>query len=1365
MSDSVDRVGSLSEKKRALLALLLEEAGVKTQAIPRVNRDAGPLPLSFAQQRLWFLDQLAPGNPVYNIPWVMRLAGPLDVAALEAALGEVVRRHEVLRTTFSTVGEKPVQVIAPALVLTLGVTDLRHLPAAERAAEAGRLATEEGRRGFDLGRGPLIRLGLLRLADEEHVLLLTIHHVVSDGWSMGVLMNELAALYEAFRAGRPSPLPELPVQYADFAQWQRQWLQGEVLEEQLAYWRKQLGGDLAALELPADRPRPAVPTFTGTTAARALPGGLTRAMEALGRQEGVTPFMVALAALQALLHRYTGQDDIVVGSPIAGRNRTEIEPLIGFFVNMLVLRTDLSGDPTFRELLARVREVTLGAYAHQDLPFERLVDIVRPERDPTRAPLFQASFSLQGAATNVLRLAGVTVALDGVDLGTSRFDLSLTMGEGPDGLAINAEYSTALFDDGTIARMMRHFQTVLEGALAGPGRRLSELPLLDEEERRRMLVEWNDTRRDFVCACAHTLFEAQVERTPDGVAATFEGRQLTYSELNRRANQLAHHLRRLGVGPETLVGICVERSLEMVVGVMGILKAGGAYLPLDPTYPRDRLQFMLEDAAAPVLLTQERLLPVLPEHGARVICLDAGWDEVARESADNPENIATPASLAYVIYTSGSTGKPKGVLIEHRAVANFIASTTSIFEVTPKDRILQFASLCFDVSVFEMFTALLSGATLVLGSRETLLSPPALTQLMKEGGVTITDLPPAMMTLLPSEEFTTERIVFVGGEAFSGDLVNRWALPGRHLYNGYGPTESTVTMTLKECLGTWTQSPPIGRPMPNHQVYILDKHLNPVPVGVPGEMYIGGVGLARGYLNRPDLTAAAFIANPFGAEPGARLYRTGDLARFLPNGDVDFLGRVDTQVKIRGFRIELGEVEAALSKHPAVKQAVVQAREDTPGAKRLVAYLLCDPGAAPSVGDLRAFLGRHLPGYMVPSAFVMLESLPLTQSGKVDLRALPVPPAGRPDLGQEFVEARTPAEEALAEKVYADILGVERVGIHDNFFELGGNSIQAAQLISRVRTMFQVDIPLRTIFEAPTVARLAEVVECAVREGRVLGAAAARPSPWSVVVAIQPGGSKRPFFCVHAVGGSVFYYATLARQLGADQPFYGFQAAGLEGEQEPATRIEAMAERYVEAMRTVQPAGPYLLGGWSMGGTVALEMAQQLKRQGQEVALLVLLDVMPPDAVLSLPDDAALAVSFARDMAGLYGKELPITAAELEGLAVDAQLARVLEATRAAGALPPDLGASQLGNRLNVFKADARAAWGYRAQPYAGRVALFLAQGSPDTSEHWRATTPALEVHVVPGSHYSMLAPPNVAVLAQKLGQCIGNAQPGAGGV
>jgi amino acid adenylation domain-containing protein/thioester reductase-like protein len=1059
-----------------------EEA--QAQTIPRRAHE-GPAPVSYNQQRLWFIDQLIPGNVAYNIPIGARLKGPLDRDAFERAVGEIIRRHEVLRTTFAVADGRPVQVIHPPAPFTLPVIDLAAPGSGAGPATAAHgLMKEEAGTPFNLERGPLIRVKLLRLAADEHVFLATVHHTVTDGWSWANFYGELTALYDAFAAGQPSPLPELPIQYADFAIWQREWLKGDLFDAQLSWWRRQLSGDLPVLDLPSDRPRPPAQSFRGKLLEWTIPAEVSRGLKALSRREGATLFMTLLAAFKALTYRYTGQTDILVGTPIANRSRPEVERLIGFFVSAVVVRTDLSGDPTFRELLARVRDAALGAYDHQDLPFEQLVEVLQPPRDQSRAPLFQVMFILQNPSSGAAQMRGVTMTPIEVHSGATKFDMTLSMTDTEKGLLASFEFATDLFDDSTIARMFEHLQNILAGVVADPDRRLSALPLLGEMERRRMLVDWNDTARDYPYRLVHDLFAGQAGRTPDAVAVTFEGRQaLTYRELARRSSQLARHLQKLGVGPETLVGMCVERSLEMVVGVMGVLKAGGAYLPLDPTYPKDRLQFMLEDAAAPVLLTQQHLLPVLPEHGARVICLDAAWDEIARESAAAPPCAATPENLAYVIYTSGSTGKPKGVLIEHHAVANFIASTTSIFEVTPKDRILQFASLCFDVSVFEIFTALLSGAMLVLGGRETLLSPPALTQLMKEQGVTITDLPPAMMPLLPAEEFAAERIVFVGGEAFSGDLVNRWALPGRHFYNGYGPTESTVTMTLKECTGTWTGSPPIGTPMPNHQVYILDKHLNPVPIGVPGEMYIGGVGLARGYLNRPDLTAETFIADPFGGEAGARLYKSGDLARYLPNGDVDFLGRVDTQVKIRGFRIELGEVEVAISRHPAVKQAVVVARQDAPGTKRLIAYLLCDAGAEPTVSEMRGFLGQGLPAYMVPAAFVMLTSFPMTGSGKVDHRALPVPEPERPALDQEFVAPRSPTEQVLADEVFAAVLGIEHVGVDDNFFELGGNSLQATQLISRVRTTFNVDIPLGAIFAAPTVAGLAQAVEAALRGG------------------------------------------------------------------------------------------------------------------------------------------------------------------------------------------------------------------------------------------------------------------------------------------
>jgi len=1101
MTESGTRLSGLTPEQRLRLLDRLQESVDDSagEGVKRRPRDL-PLPLSFAQQRLWFLDQLAPGNPVYNVPCAMRLEGDLDRVALERALNEIVGRHEVLRTAFARVGDDPTQVIAPSLVLDLRPVDLSALEPEEREREAGRLVAEEGQEPFDLAEGPPIRVRLLRLGGHEHVLMLTIHHIAADGWSYGVLMRELGALYTAFLAGQPSPLPELQVQYADFAAWQREWMRGEVLDAELGYWKEKLAG-ITPLELPGDRPRPPVQTFRGTTTEWLMPRSVLEGLRSLARQRDVTPFMILLAGFQILLARYTGQDDIVIGSVVAGRNRGEIEPLIGFFVNTVVIRTDLSGDPTFTSALARVREVTLEAYAHQDVPFEAIVNSLRPERDPSRTPLFQVSLGLQSGVAEESRIGDIRTRLVDPRLSVSRYDLSLNLVERPDGLKVMAEYSTDIFEAATIGRLLRNFETLLRAITENPDRRLSELPLLETEERRRMLVEWNRTELDYPRKCIHQLFEERVDLAPEGLAAVFEDQSLTYGELDRRSNRLARYLRGLGVGSETLVGVCLERSLEMVVGIMGVLKAGGAYVPLDPTYPAERLAFMLEDTQAPVLLTQERLLPSLPlgrpEGGARVVRLDLDWGAIEAETGpsggERLANLSKPDGLAYVIYTSGSTGKPKGVLLEHHSVANFTQTTRILFEVTPKDRILQFASLCFDVSVFEIFTALLSGATLVLGSRETLLSPPDLTALMQREGVTITDLPPAVMALLPGEEFPALRVAFVGGEAFSGDLVNRWVQPGRTFYNGYGPTEGTVTVIIYKCEGTWDRSPPIGKPMYNQQAYVVDRNLQPVPVGVPGELCLGGAGLARGYLNRPELTAEKFVQNPFVDNPKARIYRTGDLVKYLANGDIEFLGRIDSQVKIRGFRIELGEVEAALAQHPRLKQVVVLAREDTPGQKRLVAYIVPkadgpggpdgpgEPGGpsgpgAPSVSELRSFLGERLPAYMVPSAFVTLEALPITSSGKVDHRALPAPEGDRPDLDQDFVAPRTETETVLA-GIFAELLGLDRVGANDSFFELGGSSLQATQVISRIQNRSKVLLPLRRVFEAPTVAALAGMVD------------------------------------------------------------------------------------------------------------------------------------------------------------------------------------------------------------------------------------------------------------------------------------------------
>jgi len=1059
--------------------------GLGLQAPPILPRTQNEnLPLSFAQQRLWFLDQLVPDAPIYNIPLAYRVTGRLNVAALEQSLGEIVRRHEALRTTFTAVDGQPIQAIAPEINLRLPVVDLQEIAETERDNKVQRLATQEAQQPFDLTIGPLLRVKLLRLDKAEHVLLLTMHHIVSDGWSLGVLMRELAVLYEAFSTGKPASLPALPIQYADFAICQREWLSGEVLESQLGYWKQQLGGELPVLELPTDRPRPPVQTYRGARQSFQLSKDLTDALNALSRREGVTLFMTLLAAFKVLLYRYTGQEDIIVGSPIANRNRAEVEGLIGFFVNTLVLRSDLSGTPIFRELLGRVREVALAAYARQDLPFERLVEELQPERDMSYNPLFQVMFVLQNAPMPDGKFSNLTLSSLEVDSQTTQFDLTLSLTETEQGLIGAFGYNTDLFDEATIARTVSHLQTLLEGVVANPDKRICELPILTEAERRQLLVKWNDTAADYpLDKCIHQLFEEQVERTPDNVAVVFEDQQLTYRELNARANQLAHYLQKLGVGSEVLVGICVEPSLEMVISVLSTLKAGGTFVPLDPTYPKERLTFMIEDAQPLVLLIQQRLASRLPKHKAKVVCLDSEWEAIAQKSHENPINLIASKNLAYVIYTSGSTGKPKGIMNSHCALCNQVFWRATTLKLTEIDRVLQIASFSFDPWLLS-FCALLRGAQLFLLRLERYQNSTYLVQLIAKKKISILmGVVPSFLQVLLQEEGIEDcnylRLVTYGGETMPAELQERFfaLLNNVDLYNNYGPTEACISATCWKCQRESNQRIiPIGRPIANTHIYILDNYLQPVPIGIPGELHIGGTGLARGYLNQPDLTALKFILNPFSNEPGARLYKTGDLVRYLPDGNVEFLGRIDQQVKIRGCRIELTEIEAVLGQHPNVCETVVVVQQNSVSNKRLVAYVVPNQETMQfTSSELHSFLKQKLPKYMVPSTFVLLKSLPLTPNGKVDRRALPVRDWVELDLEENFVAPRTPLEEVLV-GIWIKILKLKRVGIYNNFFYLGGNSLLATQIISRVNKAFQVNIPLLCMFDSPTVADLAETI-------------------------------------------------------------------------------------------------------------------------------------------------------------------------------------------------------------------------------------------------------------------------------------------------
>ncbi|MEH2211066.1 amino acid adenylation domain-containing protein [Nostoc sp.] len=1337
---------------------------LRLQAPPLLPVDRDQYQLSFAQARLWFLEQLEPGNFAYNIPAGVRLTGSLHVMALRQSLNEIVHRHEALCTSFTTVNGEPVQVIAQTFALTLPVVDLRELPQAKQQAEVERLATAEAQRPFDLAQGLLLRATLLQLNETEHVLLLTMHHIVSDGWSMGVFIRELAALYCAFSTGKPSPLPNLPIQYADFAHWQRQWLQGEVLEEQLSYWKRQLNNAPPVLELPTDRPRPPIQSYRGAIGSLVVSESLTQKLKLLSQCNGVTLFMLLLAAFQTLLYRYTEQSDICIGSLIANRNRTETEGLIGFFVNTLVLRTDLSGNPSFQELLGRVREVALGAYAHQDLPFEQLVEALKPERSLSHQPLFQVMFILQNSPMPTLELPGLTLNSLELDITTAKFDLTLAMEDSSEGLVGSLEYNTDLFEAQTISRMLGHFKTLLEGIVADPQQRLSNLALLTQQEHQQLLVEWNHTEliypRDL---CIHQLFEAQVEKTPDAVALVFEEQILTYRELNTKANQLAHYLQALGMEPEVLVGICVERSVEMVVGLLGILKAGGAYVPLDPAYPPERLTLMLEDARVSVVVTQQSLLPKLTKDYTNVVCLDSDWQSIVQESQENVHCQVTSEHLAYVIYTSGSTGKPKGVQIEHRAVVNFLHAMRLNPGLTQEDALLAVTTISFDIAGLEIYLPLIVGARIVLSSREVAMDAAQLIKVLSESGASIMQATPASWQLLLQAGWrgNPQLKILCGGEALNTELANQLLEMVDSVWNMYGPTETTIWSACYKVKASQSQLP-IGRPIPNTQFYILDRHFQPVPIGVPGELYIGGEGLARGYRNYPDLSAEKFIPNTFKDFPGARLYKTGDLARYQSDGNVEFLGRIDHQVKIRGFRIELGEIETVLNQHPGVQESVVIVREDVPGNKRLVAYVVLNQTDTCAIAQLHQFLKQKLPDYMVPLAIVELEALPLMPNGKVNRRALPQSDIARPELEETFIAPRDFLELQLVH-IWEDVLDVRPIGVNDNFFNLGGHSLLAVRLMAQIQSQFGQNLPLATLFQAPTIEQMATTLR--------QDAGFLHDSP---LVKIQSRGSKRPFFCLPGAGGNAIYLHNLARYLGSERPFYSLQARGLDGKQVPHTKIEDIAADYIAALQTIQPEGPYFLAGHCFGGRVAFEMSLQLQKQGQEVALLAIFDALAPNPhkkpVKVERNDARLLTDIAMDIESFFGKELLVSYDALQKLQPEEQLNYLLKKLQVVNILPPSIDQQQLRGLLQVYKSNLQAAIDYMPQDvYPNRIFVFQAiekyvENSEEFSDEpmmgWdKFSFQLVESYEVPGNHATMFAEPHVSVLAKQLRACLDRVQ------
>ncbi|MGI9046869.1 MAG: amino acid adenylation domain-containing protein [Burkholderiales bacterium] len=1347
-------------------------------------------PLSFAQARLWFLHQYEPDSAFYNLPRALMLKGAVRVDALAAAFDSLIARHEALRTVFTVIDDEPVQVIKPAAEFRLERLDLRYLPESARRAEALRLAQADAIRPFDLSKSPL-RMNLVTIASDEHLLVINLHHIVSDGWSMAVFNRELSALYESHSEGMPSRLAPLPIQYADYARWQRGHLQGRLLATDLTYWKAQLGNAPPLLDLPTDRPRPPSQSFKGSALLHQVEKDVLDRVKAVGQRNRATLFMTLSAAFSVLLARYTRRDDIVFGSVIAGRTRIETENLIGFFVNTLVMRIDCANDPAFEELLGRVRETALDAYAHQDVPFERLFEELKPERNPSYSPLIQVLFVLQNNTVEPLRLKGATVERIESRQQTAKFDLSLAATETAQGLQLNFEYSTDLFDAATIARMAGHYSALLAAIAADPGRKLSTLPLLTASERQTLVYDWNQTATGYPAeATLAALFEQQVARTPNRVAvvlpAAVSGKgadeSMTYAELNQRANRLAHYLLRLGAAPDMLIGVCAQRSIEMTVSILAILKAGAAYLPLDPGYPRERLAFMLEDAGATILITHSALRSRLPQHAATLVMADqteayaecpAGNPNAGCDRRPDPEMSSAPrrltsANLAYVIYTSGSAGKPKGVMVEQRSVVRLVKNT-DYAQLTADDAVAHISNTAFDAATFELWGALLNGGRLVIIDQDTLLSPEHFAAALAKYRISALFITVALFNMIAREAptaFAHVRHLLVGGDALDPQAVASVlrAAPPERLLNAYGPTETTTFATWHQVreVAAGAVTLPIGRPVANTTAYILDAHLQPAPIGVAGELHIGGPGVARGYLARPELTAAKFIADPF--DQGGRLYKTGDLARFLPGGSIEFVGRIDSQVKIRGFRIELGEIEASLCAHPEVREAVVLARQDEPGDKRLVAYIV--PARTPRIATnspfseggesghegntpaLREHLKTRLPDYMIPTAFVLMAQLPITPNGKLDRANLPAP-GGDTMTAAVHIAPRTPLEAKLA-AIWRKLLHIDAVGVTSNFFELGGHSLLVVRLIAEIDKAFGQQLSIATLFQAPTIARLAEVMT-----------GDRPPENWPSLLPLNAAGSTPPLFSMHV--GTAVQLRGLARHLGQEQTFYGISSQCLDARREPLHSIEEMAAYALREVRAVQPRGPYHLAGYCASAAIALEMAQQLHGQGERVSALIMFDAAPPGGCQDALQQRRELRRHLRNLAR-FGvlKKIRYVASRVRDRSRDALYRCAFRFYRALGAAIPH---EVLSRYVLDIMVDARAR--YAPRIYPGKISLIWATvRSQDEDRDTRCFEDAwaklaaqgVEHFYIPVEHTRMFEDDQVACVAEQTKACLARA-------
>lgn len=1359
MSDGLQQDGVFSHKKRQLWEQWLSERGGKASPARKISprRQAGPVPMSYAQQRLWFLYHLESVGVVYNVPFAFRIKGPLDLDALRRSFVRLAQRHEILRTRFKIIDGQPMQIIEQDPRVVFLVLDVRSFPAAQIQAQVQENIIKEAHTPFDLQRTPLWRVKVLRVDELEYLLLLNFHHIIFDEWSQGIFFSELNIIYQAECQGVAPRLEEVELHYADFALWQIEFLKSDEVQAQLGYWKDKLAA-FPSVSLPLDYPRPAVQSFRGSRVRGQVTAEVAGALRQLSQSEQVTYFATLLSAFFVLLQRYTGQNDLLVGTPVANRNHLQLEKMIGFFLNTLVIRADLSGSPTFRQTVSRVGSVVLEALANQDLPFERLVDELKIERSLSHHPIFQIAFAYHPRSSESLALANLHVTPMMVDFGWAKFDLTLFVNETEEGLRLSLEYSQDLFKPNTIERMMRHLCSLLTFVAHHPDTPICCIPLLSDEERRTILQEWNNRQRMYPGEVGvHRLVEQRVALQPHAPALEFGTQRWSYAELNACANQLARYLIRLGLKREEGVAVCMPRNAEMVLAWLAILKAGGVYIPLDETYPAERLNFMLKDSKARMLIALGEKPTVLPEK-VTLIDLHSSWEEILKEGSANLDIDMGGEGLAYIMYTSGSTGEPKGIGIPHRAI-NRLVVNSDYKTIEVGERVAQASNASFDAATFEVWGALVNGGVVVGVQKDELLDVEQLTKRIRAGDIQVLFLTTALFNQIAAvkpEAFSGLNCLLFGGEAVSPAWVRAVMAVGapQRFLHVYGPTESTTFATWHEVrtVPDHALTIPIGTPIANTRVYVLDEHLQPVPLGVAGELYIGGDGLARGYSSRPRETAEKFLPDPFAGVSGARMYATGDVVRWNEAGEIEFIGRRDTQVKLRGFRIELGEVEAAILRQEEVKQVVAMVREDRPGDKRLVAYVVAEE--ALSEGDLRQRLKALLPEYMLPSAVVFMEKLPLNPNGKVDRQALPPPTKVTPS--RTYLPARDEYERSLVE-IWQQVLGLKEISVEDNFFDLGGNSLLAIQLFSLIEERFERTLPLATLFHHPTIAALAVRLQ---QEEDL--------AQWSTVVNIQPHGDRPPFFCVHTFGGEVVNFAPLASFLGEDQPFYGLQARGIDGKQEPHTTIEEMAAYYIRAMRSVQAQGPYYIGGYCFGGIVAYEMACQLQALGEEVALVAIIDAYAPlqegrrkpkwnlrrvaQYILNLPiwihDFVAMGE---REMLVVVKRRLKILQKQMRHL-----LGKPMERLTPQEVIGMDLSYGP-AHRVRLMELHMRAILDYRPQLYAGEVTVLRVRRMPlfklyDHDVGWsQIVTGGVKVRIVPGAHHNILEAGYARDLAKEL--------------